>query len=117
MNSSTTNLWRWGLSDAHIEMLREFRETTDRQHSIHSSTFLEFLDPETIPGEHHVMEFLWAYAPLYYRSHPEPFDELLDEVTALLRFMAPRQRWQPDACLTICADSKTFQLGVEGHVV
>lgn len=56
-----------------------------------------------------MIEFLWAYAPLYYGSHPEPFDELRVEVEALIRFMAPRQRWQPDACLEICADSTTFQ--------
>lgn len=109
MTSSAMDFWRWGLSDAHIEMLREFRETTGRAHSVHSSTFLEFLDPETIPGEHHVIEFLWAYAPLYYRSHPEPFDELREEVAALISFMAPRQKWQPEECLAICADSETFQ--------
>ncbi|MBA3630929.1 MAG: hypothetical protein H0W55_14885 [Actinobacteria bacterium] len=107
MTSSAMDFWRWGLSDPHIEMLREFRETTGRAHSVHSSTFLEFLDPETIPGEHHVIEFLWAYAPLYYGSHPEPFDELRDEVAALISFMG--QKWQPEECLAICADSETFQ--------
>lgn len=109
MISSPMDHWRWGLSDEQIEMLRTFRETTGRPHSVHSSIFLEFIDPESIPREHHVIEFLWAYAPLYYANRPEPFDELREEIAALIRFIAPRHNWEPDACLAICADSDTFQ--------
>lgn len=109
MTSSPTYHWHWGLSDAYIEMHREFREATGRQRSVHSSTFLEFLHPETIPKEQHVIEFLWAYGPLYYASHAAPLEELRDEVADLIRFMALRHEWEPEACLAICADSETLQ--------
>lgn len=109
MTSSATDLWRWGLSDEQVETLREFRETTGRPHSAHSSTFLEFLDPETIPGQHHVIEFLWGYAPLCYGSHPEPLNELREEIADLIRFMASRQNWQLHQSLAIGEDAETFQ--------
>jgi hypothetical protein len=109
VSAAAMDHWRWGLSDEYIEMLREFRETTGRQHSVHSSTFLEFIGPDTIPEEHHVIEFLWAYAPLYYGSRTEPLDDFRDEIAALIRFMAPRHNWQPEGCLAVCADSETFQ--------
>jgi len=102
--------WRWGLSDAQVELLGEFRKGSGRDLTIGSSNFLEFVEPDTTLGEQHVIEFLWGYAPLYHKNQQEPFDELRHEIGDLIRFTAERLDWEsPQACLAVCDDDETFQ--------
>lgn len=101
--------WRWGPSDDQVRLLREFRESSGRKHAFSSSNFLEFIGPDITPNEQHVIEFLWGHLPIYYKSHPEPFDELRDEIADLIRFLASRDVFDPEPCLAICAEEEIFR--------
>lgn len=112
--SEPTSPWRWGLNDEQIELLREFRASSGRRHAISSSTFLEFIQPNEVPQEHEVMEFLWGYAPLYHTSTREPLEDLRGEIADLIRFLAGHRGWEPRALLAVCADEDTFRKRWQG---